>query len=209
MVTSSKRIYASTHRGSQHCCIQCPWPCSRPLSTHDSTGDCSQANLVQSLVGSLLLSPGSWCAQGFVNALQEFVSPSLVEVLLSKPADLQSQIPWGFSVPLLDPQVGKSVVGPIIFTIVGELLWYNWSPVCGLPTGQLYSRANDDLLQEDLGHTPRLPALLLPVNLSPRQAAAGPCLHQRSSNTHRQVWQWNNLSDKKKQVTDKHNLDKS
>ena len=26
----------------------------------------SQASLSQSLVGSLLLSPGSWCAQGFV-----------------------------------------------------------------------------------------------------------------------------------------------
>ena len=28
------------------------------------------------LVGSLLLSPGSWCAQGFVCALQEFISQS-------------------------------------------------------------------------------------------------------------------------------------
>ena len=23
----------------RHCCIQCPWHCSRPLSTHASTGD--------------------------------------------------------------------------------------------------------------------------------------------------------------------------
>ena len=37
----------------------------------------SQANLGQSLVGSLLLSPGSWCTQGFVCALQESVSPVL------------------------------------------------------------------------------------------------------------------------------------
>ena len=35
----------------------------------------SQASLGQPLVGSLLLSPGSWCAQGFVCALQESVSP--------------------------------------------------------------------------------------------------------------------------------------
>ena len=34
-----------------------------------------QASLGQSLAGSLLLSPGSWCAQGFVCALQESVSP--------------------------------------------------------------------------------------------------------------------------------------
>ena len=37
----------------------------------------SQESLAQSLVGSLLLSPGSWCAQGFVCALQESVSPVL------------------------------------------------------------------------------------------------------------------------------------
>ena len=34
----------------------------------------TQASLDQSLVESLLLSPGSWCAQGFVCALQESVS---------------------------------------------------------------------------------------------------------------------------------------
>ena len=38
----------------------------------------SRATLGQSLVGSLLLSPGSWCAQGFVCALQESVSQSCV-----------------------------------------------------------------------------------------------------------------------------------
>ena len=37
----------------------------------------SQASLGQSLVGSLLLSPGSWGAQSFVCALQESVSSVL------------------------------------------------------------------------------------------------------------------------------------
>ena len=37
----------------------------------------SWANLGQSLVGSLLLAPGSWCTQGFVCALQESISPIL------------------------------------------------------------------------------------------------------------------------------------
>ena len=37
----------------------------------------SQASLAQSLVGTLLLSPGYWCTQGFVCALQESVSPVL------------------------------------------------------------------------------------------------------------------------------------
>ena len=39
----------------------------------------SQASLDQSLVRSLLLSPGSWCIQGSVCALQESVSPVLCE----------------------------------------------------------------------------------------------------------------------------------
>ena len=37
----------------------------------------SWASLGQSPMGSLLLSPGSWCAQGFVCALQESISPVL------------------------------------------------------------------------------------------------------------------------------------
>ena len=62
-----------------HCCTQCPLPCSRPLSTHASAGDSghSWASLGQSLVGSLVLSPESWCTQSFVCALQEFVSSTL------------------------------------------------------------------------------------------------------------------------------------
>ena len=41
----------------------------------------SRANLGQSLMGSLLLSPGSWCAQGSVCALQESYFPSFELVL--------------------------------------------------------------------------------------------------------------------------------
>ena len=62
-------------------------PHSVPLNLQQATADpClhrrlldtnSQASLRQSLVGSLLLSPGSWCAQGFVCALQESVFPVL------------------------------------------------------------------------------------------------------------------------------------
>ena len=41
----------------------------------------SQASLGQSLVGSLLLSPGSWCTQGSVCALQQSVSQSIKSLL--------------------------------------------------------------------------------------------------------------------------------
>ena len=39
--------------------------CHRPAALSETPGH-SQAGLGQSLVRSLLLSPGSWCAQGFV-----------------------------------------------------------------------------------------------------------------------------------------------
>ena len=61
-----------------HCYNQWSQPCSRPLPTHTSawqswtlTGKSGSV-----LVGLLLLSPGSWSAQGFVCALQESVSQS-------------------------------------------------------------------------------------------------------------------------------------
>ena len=63
----------------RHRCTQCPQPCSRPPPTHTSAGESwtFMASLGQSLVGSLLLSPGSWYAQVSLCALQESVSPVL------------------------------------------------------------------------------------------------------------------------------------
>ena len=48
---------------------------SSPIPTRDSWT--LRGSLGQSLVGSLLLSPGSWCTRGVVCALQESVSPVL------------------------------------------------------------------------------------------------------------------------------------
>ena len=48
----------------------------QPMPPPETPGH-SQASLAQSLVGSLLLSPGSWCTQGFVCALQDSASPVL------------------------------------------------------------------------------------------------------------------------------------
>ena len=63
-----------------HCHTHCPWPwrsghrqSTPPLKNPGH----SQASLGQSLVGWLLLSPGSWCTQDFVYALQESVSSVL------------------------------------------------------------------------------------------------------------------------------------
>ena len=63
----------------------------------------SQAGLVQSSAGSLLLFPVSWCIQGFVGALQDSVSHIHVGILVSNPIVLQNQIPWGFPVLFANP----------------------------------------------------------------------------------------------------------
>ena len=62
-----------------HCCTQCPNPAEGHcrLTPLQETSGPSWTSLGQSLVGSLFLSPGSWCALGFVCALQESVSPGL------------------------------------------------------------------------------------------------------------------------------------
>ena len=76
IVTSFKRSHAGTAE------LSAPDPAAGhcqsmpPLKTPGH----SQESLSQSLVGSLLLSPGSWCAQDFVCALQESVSPVLWKV---------------------------------------------------------------------------------------------------------------------------------
>ena len=73
MSTSFKR--SSTHTAA----LRAPKPAAghlQPTPPPETAGP-SRASLGQSLVGSLLLSPGSWCARGFVCTLQESVSPVL------------------------------------------------------------------------------------------------------------------------------------
>ena len=66
MVASFKRFHARTAT------LSAANPATghhQPMPPMETPGH-SQANLGQSLVGSLLLSPGSWCTQGFVWALK-------------------------------------------------------------------------------------------------------------------------------------------
>ena len=73
MATSFKRSHAQTATLiAPNLAVGHRWPTPPP----ETPGD-SWASLGQSLVGSLLLSPGSWCTQGSVCALQESVSPVL------------------------------------------------------------------------------------------------------------------------------------
>ena len=70
MATSFKRSHASLNAPNPAAARYQPLP-PRP----------SQASLGQSLVRSLLLSPGSWCTQGSICAFQESVSPLLCKFL--------------------------------------------------------------------------------------------------------------------------------
>ena len=73
MATSFKRSHAGT------AALSAPDPAAghrRPSPLPETPGH-SWACLGQSLVGSLVLSPESWCTQSFVCALQEFVSSTL------------------------------------------------------------------------------------------------------------------------------------
>ena len=74
MATSFKRSDAGTAT------LSAPNPAAghcQPTPPPETPGH-SRASLSQSLVGSLLISPGSWCTQGSVCALQESVPQSCV-----------------------------------------------------------------------------------------------------------------------------------
>ena len=73
--------------------------CCQPMPPSE-TPKHTQASLAQSLVGSQLCSPGSWCAHGFVCVLQESLFPQSCGGSVVKSADLPSQVPWRFLVPL-------------------------------------------------------------------------------------------------------------
>ena len=89
MATSFKRSCASTvvFNAPDPATGHCP-----PTSLPDTPGH-SQAHPGQSLVGSLLLSPGSWCAQGFASAFQESVSSVLCKFCNQIPLDFKVKFP--------------------------------------------------------------------------------------------------------------------
>ena len=67
----------------------------------------SQASLGQSLVGSLLLSPGSWCTQGFVCPLQVSISPVLCKFCNQIPLASKVILPGGSQSLCPIPRLGS------------------------------------------------------------------------------------------------------
>ena len=76
------KIMAPPSEGPVHALLHSvPLTLQQATADHASPGH-SRASLGQSLVGSRLLSPGSWCAQGSVCTLQEPVSQSCVSSVI-------------------------------------------------------------------------------------------------------------------------------
>ena len=129
---------------SQICCHQCLCPCNEPQLPTASTGDppllaqSSRPGPVSYEVSAFSLGPGAHETLCACSKSRVSVSPSPVEFQWSSPAGLQSQILWDLLLPLPDPQAGEPDVGLSTFAPVGELLWYNYFPVCGLPTWQVW-----------------------------------------------------------------------
>ena len=101
MATTFKRSHALT------AAFSAPNPAAdncQPMPPQETPGH-SRASLGQSLVGSLLLSPGSWCAQGFVCALQESVSPVLCKFCNQSPLASTAKFLGGSQFPCQIPRL--------------------------------------------------------------------------------------------------------
>ena len=154
-----------------HCASQDCWPV--PLTpwqatiNHASTRD-SQAHTGKSSsfsCGIIALFPWILVHTRFICTLQEFLFSHTCESFVIKSHLPTKSDPWGFQVPLPDPQFGRSVVEPRNFATVRELLLYNCSPVYGSLTWRFCGGANGNFLQQDLCHTPCLPDSLVGMRI--------------------------------------------
>ena len=101
------------------CSLPVCWPEAK-LLTHACTPGHSQASLCQFLVGSLLLSPTFWCAQGFVCALQESLSTVLWKFCNQIPLASKVKFPEGSQSLCQIPRLGN-LLGPRNSTIYLEV----------------------------------------------------------------------------------------
>ena len=119
-----------------------------------------------SLVGTLLFSPGSWCTQGFVCvcvcvcALWESVSPVLWKFCNQTPLASKVKFTGGSQSFCWIPRLANLLWVLELYLKVWEFLWYNCSAVCGSSVQQFYAGAKGDLLQEGLCHRLHDPGLL-------------------------------------------------
>ena len=162
MVTSFKRSHAHTAT------LSAPNPAAghhQPTPLLETPGH-SWASLGQSLVGSLLLSPGSWCVQGSVCAppsvcfpvlckfqqLNDGVNGGLLQEGLCHTQVCYIQSPWPCSSPVL------------IHTSTGDTQTQFWLSLCGISGSWCtqYLFETSEGLWEEWGLIPNANSPLLP-----------------------------------------------
>ena len=124
----------------RHCCMQCPLKpaaghclCSE---THASAGDswtltCKSGSVS---VESLLLSPGSWCPQAFICALQESISQSSISSGSSMVRLMVTSSKRAYAIPVSCTQSPCPCSSPLLFctsagdtqTQLSQSLWGLW-----------------------------------------------------------------------------------
>ena len=104
-------------------------PClhRRPSNTHRQSGSVSVRLLILSLGSRFCL-----CCSRVESLFPLSCGSSVV-----KSHWPSNKIPWGFPVPLQDPQSGKPGVGSRTFATVWVIICYYCSPVCESPTWQV------------------------------------------------------------------------
>ena len=145
MATSFKRSHACT------AALSAPdpaaghrWPTPLP-----KTPGHSWASLGQSLVWSLLLSPGSWCSQGFVCALQESISPVLCKFCWLYSNLLQESLCHTLAGLLHPEPLQQATADPYLHrrhsdTLLAQSLWVGHA-FCAFPA---LSSSDDQVLGE-------------------------------------------------------------
>ena len=135
------KIMVTSLKGSHECTatVRAPNPAAghhQPMPTSETPGH-PQASLGQSPVGSLFLSPGSWCAK-FCGALQESISQSCVSSGSSMVGLLVTSSRRAYANPsMLRPEplsLWQSTAGPYLHrrcsnTVPSQSLWGPWVPV--------------------------------------------------------------------------------
>ena len=133
---ASRRVHAN--ECSPELCCQCHFPCSKPqpLPTSKEDPPVEACRSFQFSYEVTALFPESWCMLDLVGALQEwsFCFSSPVEFLQSNPAGLQNHNLWGLFLLLPGPKPAKPDMEIKTFTLMGELLWYQYFPVYESPT---------------------------------------------------------------------------
>ena len=92
-----------------HCCIQCPWPHSRPLSTHTSTRDSWTLTGKSGSVSCEDIASFFWLRfhKGFVCALQGSISPILWKFCNQIPLASRVKFPRGSQSLCQIPRMGN------------------------------------------------------------------------------------------------------